>query len=78
MEISREGSGRMKQMQWHISHGVIDGVYVGGINIIYPWGIETADRSAFFSLERGVGYRYTVLSEEITNDSRHRSQPPKS
>jgi hypothetical protein len=60
-------------MQWQIASAVIDKIYVGDTNIICPWGIETADRSSFFSLERGVGYRYAVLSEEIASDSTHHS-----
>ena len=37
---------------------------VNGRNVIKPWGVEFADSSSFFSLERHVGYRYRL--EDVT------------
>ncbi|WP_312518527.1 hypothetical protein [Anaerospora sp.] len=50
-------------LMWKISNHVISELYVNGTNIIYPWGFETADSSAFFSLEAGVGWRHQCLKE---------------
>jgi len=49
-------------MKWKIKNNCISELFLGNDNLIYPWGIETADSSAFFSLEDKVGYRYSVLS----------------
>lgn len=49
-------------IDWKIKNNVISELILDGDNIIYPWGIETADSSAFFSLERNVGYRYEVIN----------------
>jgi len=51
-------------LKWHIDKNVIAELYCNGNNIINPWGFETADSSAFFSLEKGVGYRHRKLSED--------------
>lgn len=50
-------------LKWKIDKNVIAELYYNGQNIIKPWGFETADSSAFFSLEDGFGYRYKVLEE---------------
>jgi len=41
--------------------GVVSQIKVEGSNIIYPWGVEFADASSFFSLEPGHGYRYRIV-----------------
>lgn len=51
-------------MKWKINNKVISEVYYAGQNIINPWGVETADSSAFFSLEDNFGYLYKVNHEE--------------
>ena len=58
-------------MNWETENNVISKLYVGGENIIYPWGFETADSSAFFSLEKGIGYRYEVLEEKYIFDEKN-------
>ncbi len=57
-------------ISWEIKNKVVNKLFYKGYNIIYPWGVETADSSAFFSLENGFGYRYKVISEkyEIRNN----------
>jgi hypothetical protein len=52
-------------MHWDIERNTIEKLFVNGENIIQPWGVETADSSAFFSLEDGFGYRYSVLHHSI-------------
>jgi len=52
-------------LKWKIEKNVISKLYVNNKNIIYPWGFETADSSAFYSLEDGFGYRYKIISQEI-------------
>ena len=47
-------------MRWKIKGDVIQSVILDNEEIIKPWGFETADSSAFFSLEDGFGYRYQV------------------
>lgn len=58
-------------MKWKVRNNVVSELFVDDENIILPWGVETADSSAFFSLEDGFGYRYKVLEEtkEITERS---------
>jgi hypothetical protein len=51
-------------LTWEIKNRVIHKLYWKGNNIISPWGFETADSSAFFSLEKNYGYRYEIISEE--------------
>lgn len=53
------------KLNWDIDKNVISKLYVNGNNIIYPWGFETADSSAFFSLEEGIGWRYKSIKEEF-------------
>lgn len=57
-------------MKWEIDNKVISKLFVQGKNIIEPWGIETADSSAFFSLEDGFGYRYKLLEENYAFDEK--------
>lgn len=51
-------------LSWIICNNVISELYHNDKNIINPWGFETADSSAFFSLEKGIGYRHRKLFEE--------------
>jgi hypothetical protein len=51
-------------IKWKIKNNVIYELYFQNNNIIKPWGFETADSSAFFSLEKDVGWRYKKLLEE--------------
>jgi hypothetical protein len=55
-------------LTWTVDHGVIDELRTDGRNVILPWGIETADSSGFFSLERTIGYRHTREAEEFRAD----------
>ncbi len=52
-------------LRWEIINNTIARLYYNHQNIIKPWGIETADSSAFFSLEKDVGYRYKTLQQSI-------------
>jgi len=56
-------------MEWRIQNKVISEIIYKGENIINPWGIETADSSAFFSLEDGYGYLYNIISEDYVIDN---------
>jgi len=47
---------------------VIAKLYYKDNNIINPWGFETADSSAFFSLEKGMGWRGNKIVEEYSFD----------
>ncbi len=58
-------------LRWKIEKKVVSEVYLDGHNIINPWGIETADSSAFFSLEEGVGYRHRVIHEKYISDNKN-------
>jgi len=55
---------------------VISKLGVAGKNLIEPWGVEFADSYSFFSLESGIGYRYSVLKkdEKMSDTSREISQ----
>lgn len=57
-------------LSWKIDKNVISELYYDSVNLIKPWGIETADSSAFFSLEKGVGWRNTRYFEkyEVSDD----------
>lgn len=57
-------------INWEINNNVISKLYVNDKNIIYPWGFETADSSAFFSLESGVGWRYNCIKENHNFDDK--------
>lgn len=50
---------------WKIKNNVISQIIIDNINVIYPWGAETADSSTFFSFEKNVGWRYEIMSEKI-------------
>ena len=52
-------------LRWNIKNKVIDEIFLNEKNLINPWGIETADSFAFFSLEDGIGYRYQVIEENF-------------
>lgn len=56
----------LKMLNWEINNEVIGVLNFNGKNLINPWGLETADSSAFFSLEKGIGYRYSVLDEKYS------------
>lgn len=60
-------------MEWKINKNVIYELNYNGTNIINPWGVETADSSAFFSLEEGYGYLYSVNDEvyDISENQYH-------
>lgn len=47
-----------RKMEFKIIDRVINELTFKNKNIILPWGIETADMDSFFSLEKGIGYRY--------------------
>lgn len=55
-------------LSWKIDKNVIAELCYNNQNIINPWGFETADSSAFFSLEKGVGWRNKKLIEEYSYD----------
>lgn len=57
-------------LSWTIDKNVIAELNYDGNNIINPWGFETADSSAFFSLEKGVGWRAKKLIEEYNCDDK--------
>ena len=48
-------------------HGSLEKLYLDGQQIIQPWGIETADARAFFSLENG-GWSNQVLVREVNHN----------
>jgi len=53
-------------LKWKLSKNLVSELYNNnGANFIHPWGLETADSWSFFSLEKGVGYRYSLLGESI-------------
>lgn len=58
-------------LKWKIEKNVISKLYVNSKNIIYPWGFETADSSAFYSLEDGFGYRYKIITQDIEFSDKH-------
>ena len=57
-------------IHWKIKNNTIHQLFADKSNLIFPWGIETADSSAFFSMEEGVGYRYRVLEQERFSDEK--------
>ena len=64
-------------LSWDIHEGVINEVRYRDEAFTLPWGIETADTSGFFSLEKGVGYRHKRIKEnhkELEGDSRFVTQ----
>jgi hypothetical protein len=58
------GSGLMLKPVFG-EHGSLQSLYLDGQQIIRPWGIETADACAFFSLETG-GWGNQILVREMT------------
>lgn len=50
-------------MKWTIDKNVISSIKFNSEEVINPWGVETSDTSAFFSLEDGIGYRYETIDE---------------
>ncbi len=52
-------------LKWAIDGRIITGLSANGVELIHPWGVETADSWAFFSLE-GNGYRHVIESERTT------------
>ena len=53
-------------LKWKLEDGLIKELTLeNGENLIFPWGVETADEWSFFSLERSVGYRYERTHEKI-------------
>lgn len=62
-------------LRWKIERRVISELFFNNENVINPWGIETADSSAFFSLEEGKGWRYQILKEDyLLNDKQYRAE----
>ncbi|TDT67877.1 GT2 family glycosyltransferase [Hypnocyclicus thermotrophus] len=61
------------KINWKINNNVISKLEINNENIINPFGIETADSYAFFSLEEGIGYKYKILSKNIKYDDKHYS-----
>ncbi|EKN66455.1 hypothetical protein BABA_15137 [Neobacillus bataviensis LMG 21833] len=57
-------------MHWLIKDNIINKLFINDENIINPWGFETADSSAFFSLEEGIGWRYNIVKREINYDNK--------
>ena len=55
-------------LKWEIINNTISKLYYQHHNIIYPWGVETADSSSFFSLEEGIGWRYQALNQKFKYD----------
>lgn len=55
-------------LSWKIADNVISQLQFRGSNIINPWGFETADSSAFFSLEEGIGWRSKTLEQRYDYD----------
>lgn len=61
-------------LEWMIVNNVISKLFYKNKNIIKPWGIETADSSSFFSLEKGVGWRnFKMLEEYNYNEKEYKS-----
>lgn len=56
-------------LDWKVSNGVISQLHYGNDQLIYPWGVETADSWGFFSLENGIGYRNLVSCEKFQHNS---------
>ena len=56
-------------MIWKIEDGIIKELIFDNKNIVKPWGFETADSSAFFSLEKNFGYRYKIISNSSYSNS---------
>lgn len=57
-------------LKWKIEKNVISHLCLGEDNLILPWGVETADSSAFFSLEKGVGWRHQRIEEDYRWDEK--------
>lgn len=55
-------------MRWTIRNHIISELEINGQNVIRPWGIETADSSAFFSSDTSVGYRYTIEHSDFESN----------
>jgi len=53
------------KLNWEIKDNVIYKLFLDGINIIEPWGMETADSSAFYSLEDGNGYLFNITKQNF-------------
>lgn len=59
-------------LKWKLEDGLIRELTLDtGENLINPWGVETADEWAFFSLERPVGYRYQRKNEKFEVQDKH-------
>ena len=58
-------------ISWEIDDSIISKLIINGKNIIYPWGVETADSSSFFSLEKSVGLRNRILYEKYFHNDRN-------
>lgn len=49
-------------LKWKIENNVISSLSFEGMDLINPWGVETADSWAFYSMEKNIGYRYQELA----------------
>ncbi|OUR98689.1 hypothetical protein A9Q84_04555 [Halobacteriovorax marinus] len=59
-------------MKWSIKNKVIDSLIINDENLINPWGVETSDTSAFYSLEDSIGYRFDIEEEdEVVDEGIH-------
>lgn len=54
-------------LKWEIDNNVVSSLWYKGKNIINPWGFETADSSAFFSLQKNVGWRNKKTEEQYNH-----------
>ena len=59
-------------ISWKIESGILTEMYSPLFkgNMIHPWGMETADSDAFFSLDTSVGYRYDILAHAHNADEK--------
>lgn len=57
-------------MKWLIENNTISALDFNGSNLIFPWGIEFADSSSFYSLQEGIGLRYREFEKSIHFDQR--------
>lgn len=58
-------------MYFEVKENAIAKLFCDEENIILPWGVETADDSSFFSLEKGIGWRTKILTEKYVSDSQN-------
>lgn len=59
-----ESDEGVSPLEWAIDRNVVSSLTFQGKQLILPWGVETADSSAFFSMEEGIGYRHEIIAKE--------------